>query len=214
MSGFAHADGGVLIWGIKSKTVDGVDTPDRLLPILNAGDFCARLRSSIIETTQPIVDGILMEVINSSDGSADSPSGFIKCLIPASDRPPHRAMNHGLYWRRTTHGQRQMEHYELEDMFGRRMRPVLVAHVQLVPDSQAPSPREILKLSLDNQGRGVAKYASVFLRLLGNTVKIVNTHGLQDVTRLNNTPCFSWGLDHSVIHPGGVRLSIGSVSHH
>jgi hypothetical protein len=45
---------------------------------------------------------------------------------------PHRAMLADReYWRRTSNGFRRMKHYELEEVFERRLRPVLGFKVEL-----------------------------------------------------------------------------------
>jgi predicted HTH transcriptional regulator len=125
VSGFANADGGVLVFGVKRiKRQDAPDRAAQLRPIDNVGTFRVRLIDSIIQTTQPAVDGIRIEVIPSELETR----GYLKCLVPASDKPPHRGMHGREYWRRTTSGFRRMEHYELEDVFGRRSRPALSRH--------------------------------------------------------------------------------------
>lgn len=118
LSGFANSDGGVLLWGIKTNKHEQAYKPQ---PVSDAYDFQGRLKKSLLHSTQPPVDDVQIDVIpvDGSDGL-----GYIKCLVPASDRVPHRAMLADReYFRRSTEGFRRMEHFELEDMFGRRPRP-------------------------------------------------------------------------------------------
>ena len=51
-----------------------------------------------------------------------------------------------------------MEHYELEDLFGRRQRPVLKLQVTLIP-GETPEHSEELAFSFLNTGLAVAKHA-------------------------------------------------------
>jgi hypothetical protein len=50
-----------------------------------------------------------------------------------------------------------MEHYELEDVFGRRLRPVLFLDFELHPRA-TDDPYEELRFYLSNEGRGLAKH--------------------------------------------------------
>src|SRR3990172_481244 len=132
MAGFANADGGVLVFGIETaRSQDGVDRAVSLKPITDHHRFRSRLLDSILNTTQPVVDDVKVEAIDSTSSPG---SGFVKCLIPQSVKPPHRAIlaDHH-YWRRVSTGHRRMEHYELEDVFGRRLRPSLKLMLELRP---------------------------------------------------------------------------------
>jgi predicted HTH transcriptional regulator len=75
LSGFANAAGGVLIFGVETRrSADGIDQAYALKPITAAATFRSRLQDSILATTQPTVDGVLVEVVPS--GAAD---GYVKC---------------------------------------------------------------------------------------------------------------------------------------
>ena len=208
LSGFANADGGVLIFGVKTrKATDTPDCASALHPIENVGQFRVRLLDSIIQATQPAVDGVRIEVIASTDTS-----GYVKCLVPASDKPPHRAMLASReYWRRTTSGHLKMEHYELEDAFGRRLRPLLKMRVQLLSDTADPR-RERLTFFLKNEGRGVAKFSG-FLCLITGTAPLTfsGITGLTDVSKLNSTAALVFSDNVGVIHPNGIYLSAGEA---
>ena len=115
VSGFANADGGVLVFGVETtQTQDGVDRAASLKPITDHIRLRGRLLDSLFNTTQPVVDGVEVDSIEAQAGG-----GYIKCLIPQSVRAPHRAVAaEHQYWRRTATGHRRMDHYELEDFFG------------------------------------------------------------------------------------------------
>jgi Putative DNA-binding domain len=161
LSSFANADGGVVVFGIEtSKDVDGVDRATSLKPITDHTRFRARLMDSILNSTQPVVDGVRIECID-----AQNNAGYVKCLIPQSDKPPHRAnVADHQYWRRVSTGHRRMEHYELEDVFGRRMRPSLKLLVELKPRPEG-DPREELHFRLFNERRGLEKHVGFHCRL-------------------------------------------------
>jgi len=60
-----------------------------LKPITNPDRYRAKALDSILNATQPAVDGVRIETIPAATKGA----GYVKVLIPASDRPPHRAMS-------------------------------------------------------------------------------------------------------------------------
>jgi hypothetical protein len=157
LSGFANSDGGILIWGVETNKQEQAA---KLKPINSVFDFQAALKKSILNSTQPVVDGIVLEVITSASSTSD---GYVKCLIPASDKTPHRAMLWDReYFKRTTEGFYKLEHFDLEDMFGRRPRPLLSLSHEVVRGSQGGGPAgswvEVkIIIKLHNSGRGSAR---------------------------------------------------------
>lgn len=212
LSGFANADGGILLFGIETKKSQ--DAPDRahaLKPIMNAERFRVRLLDSIINATQPAVDGVRIEMITCTSGE-----GYVKCLVPASDLVPHRAMLADReYWRRTSNGFQRMEHYELEDVFGRRQRPVLRVRVELRPRFPgAAQLDEVVNFQLLNAGRGLARHVG-FICEFGEC-KVAGTEGvsgLQNISHLNShrpVVCFQ-NNSVFVVHPHGLWVDVGDA---
>ncbi|MCI0366392.1 MAG: ATP-binding protein [Phycisphaerales bacterium] len=203
LSGFANADGGILIFGIANEKRTGIDCAGPLKPITGHEDFRSRLLDSILNATHPAVDGVGIESIHSGSGS-----GYVKCLIPQSDKPPHRAvLADREYYRRTSNGHQRMEHYELEDVFGRRLRPSLKLKVELHPRPD-PDEHEELHFSCLNEGRGVAKHFGLFCALAD--VKVAGTYGgMMDVSAINDGPHVQCYQAHGVIHPNGIWSSLG-----
>lgn len=208
LASFANADGGILIFGIiTTRSSAPMDQASELAPITDFLGFGARLRDSILNSTQPPVDEVRIETIPSD---AVRGAGYIKCLIPQSVRPPHRAMlAERRYWIRTSSGSREMEHYELEDVFGRRLRPSLelVLELRLSPGDES---REELHFWLRNVGRGIAQHAGLFCRLCNVEVEGVHGSGLVDDTRINaDKPTLSFYYGMNVIHTNGIAHGIG-----
>jgi predicted HTH transcriptional regulator len=99
LSGFANSDGGVLVWGIET---DKEERASKLKPISSAVDFESRLKKSLLNTVQPFVDGILIATILEDGGDG---TGYVKVLVPRSEKTPHRAMLAGReYYRRSRKG--------------------------------------------------------------------------------------------------------------
>jgi hypothetical protein len=207
VSGFANADGGVLVFGIETKhSRDNPDRAEALRPITNAERFRAKLLDSILNTTHPPVDGVRVEVIAGKPGE-----GYVKCLIPQSDTVPHRGVvaDHH-YWRRTSTGFRMMDHYELEEVFGRRLRPVLRLRVELRPRAD-PDRYDEVHFWLLNEGRGLARHAGLacfFGR--GLVVGVDGSAAMRNASGINDGRPFVYYYDpHIVVHPNGIFTQCG-----
>lgn len=197
-----------MVWGVQTDHRDHVDRAVDPKPIAEPEKFRARLLDCLLGATQPPVDGVSLAVVSANGGA-----GFVKCLIPASDKPPHMASDNKCY-RRTSNSSRQMEHYELEDMFGRRQRPALKLRLALLPTTLNDVSCESLELGLINGGRAVAKFAGLFLELNDtkiNRLQVVD--GVQDVSRMNgNRHVLTWSSNaNNVIHTNGIVSFIGRV---
>jgi hypothetical protein len=211
LAGFANADGGVLIFGVS--TTHAADHPDRasaLQSIASPDTFRAKLLDSVLNVTQPSVDGLRIEVV-----PAGVPGrGYVKCLVPPSDRPPHRAMHAGReYYRRTSNAHVKMEHYELEDVFGRRLRPALRIGLKLVP-IDPPDGREELRFTFRNDGRGVAHHAGLVCFLGVAAGQLVATTGaISDASGINDgRPAVTYYNSQSVVHPNGLYSFLGAAT--
>lgn len=159
ISGFANAAGGIILWGIESKTPE--DRQDRsrfqsIVPVRNGERAVVRFHELTGVATQPPVSGVVHRAI-AVDG------GFVvKTFVPASDGGPHRTNEErGQYFRRDADAFRAMQHHEIADMFGRRARPRLELWWQRVFGDERLRLRRIESawiLGLRNIGRGLARF--------------------------------------------------------
>jgi hypothetical protein len=166
LSGFANSDGGIVVWGVEAskEQTTGVDCAIAEVPISNLDLFLSRLQSLTGEAAAPLVEGVLHEAIDMGDGS-----GFAKTLVPPSDAGPHMARSgEGRYFKRSGDSFYRMEHFDVEDMFGRRRKPSLrlVARASISEWTQTPHYKQftlLIYLSIVNEGRGSARapYLSV-----------------------------------------------------
>lgn len=206
LSGFANSDGGILVWGVET---DKEDCAHRLKPISSVVQFEARLKKSLLNSVQPFVDSVRIESILDGIGSA---VGFVKVLVPRSDKTPHRAMLADReYYRRSTEGFYRLEHFDLEDAFGRRPHPVLVLILELTP-RPGEDPHEELAFSLRNDGRGIARYVGVTCEFPADVTIAATGHGWANNTALNRgRPIASYTDNVGVIHAVPVSASLGSL---
>ena len=158
VSGFANSGGGVLIWGIEDKSI----SPK---PIVDAHYFVSSLLELAPQVTDPIVQDIDGNWIPSDDESEHLGFGIV--FIPESLLPPHRVIlkqkelkNH--YYIRSGELFVPASHTQLEDMFGRRPKPILTlsTKIEIVNTSSSGRYKKYklyVILGIENNGRGSAK---------------------------------------------------------
>jgi hypothetical protein len=207
VSSFANSGGGVLIWGLKDKTL----VPK---PITDVKGFVRELLQLAPHVAEPIVANINADWIPTSSAPND---GFALVFVPESSLPPHRVMlnqdgikNH--YYVRSGDSFVIASHTMLEDMFGRRPKPNLVFNCKIVRRGGGGRQRTFaVILGIANKGRGTAKspflavdvlepYEISFYELDGNT-----NPGLPILTSSGSTKSRQYGSSQTiVIHPGIV----------
>ena len=151
LSGFANSSGGVLIFGIgegpKHKSLVRV-------PINDVKDFERRVIEHISRVTSYRVPNVVTKTI-----LEDETSGYLLVLIPKSDLVPHQSVLDKKYYRRTGESFVPMEHYEIENMFGRSPKPVLVPDITVIPSIGGPnSDNFTFVFGLRNIGRLAATF--------------------------------------------------------
>ena len=136
LSGFANSDGGMVVWGVEARpNAAGVDCAVGLREIAQAALCLTRLNSLTGQCVSPLVDGVEHRAIF-SNGSA----GFCVSIVPPSDSGPHMAKaGEDRYFKRSGSGFYRMEHFDLEDMFGRRQRPSIALKLDPLPSVGAGS---------------------------------------------------------------------------
>src|SRR6516164_3912645 len=123
ISGFAHSDGGVLIWGISARRAEqDLESPDvarELKPIQNLDAFYTNLNSEVRNATRPAVDGVLNYKLSKADGS-----GYVVTSVPVGLYPPYRAQQcNNNFYKRAGSSFYAMEPYDLRDVVLRGQYP-------------------------------------------------------------------------------------------
>lgn len=84
--GFAHQEGGVVVWGIEArKDQTGTDQAIALKPIPNVTAFISSLNDYTKYSTEPVVDGIIHKPVFEHDRKAPN-KGFAVSYFPKSDK--------------------------------------------------------------------------------------------------------------------------------
>jgi len=205
LSGFANSGGGVLLWGVDEGP------PLQLKPITQIETFLKNMMELGGQTTDPVVQGLDGAWLPSA---RDKTAGFAAVLIPESPLPPHRVLlkvkevqHH--YYIRTGSDFIVATHSQLEDMFGRRPQPKLVAQVRSEFPHESAGSRWRISFDVVNEGRGTAKL--VCIQFLSQPGMLPWDGG--DWRHFGRTPDATTGQDSltfeliptMVIHPGMAR---------
>jgi hypothetical protein len=207
MSGFANSDGGIVIWGVKTDRKDGADRAVAPAPMIKPlRVFFTRLHEITGDATSPISEGVCHRILEAGEDI-----GFVKTLVPQSDRVYRAEFGLKKYFKRSGSSFREMEHFDLEDIFGRRQRPALDLTAE--PMEGLGDERERVAFMLENTGRAIAKYVG-FLAWFENA-EIANVSGgsIKDVTNMNDgRPTVSYEESIGVVHPVPIRKRVGWVA--
>lgn len=157
-SGFAHSDGGAIVWGIKAtKNADGVDEASSLCPIKNVGRFCQELNGYAKNATEPAVEGIEHKIIQNENSSSD---GFVVSFFPKSINE-HRVFGKGKsngFYKRFGDSFVSLGTSDIKSLFLRSLTPDVILEIISDRDTNA-----LVKytITLENIGNGVAKNCSI-----------------------------------------------------
>jgi hypothetical protein len=209
--GFANADGGVLVVGMKARATskDEPDVIDSAAPVEDTVAVKSRILDLVGQLVEPGVERVQAAEINEPPGSR---SGFVVVHIPASDELPRRSRKDWKFYLRIGSGTFPMEYFQIADMFGRRPQPKLDLYLQPTGQVKAIPYDNVLHryfwLGLSNMGRGIAKFPGIRFRRADCSLTVSN-YGL-DGNGANGLPLrpadqewvvFRGGAD-DVIYPG------------
>ncbi|MBS1955205.1 MAG: ATP-binding protein [Cyanobacteria bacterium SZAS-4] len=166
LSGFANAEGGLLVWGVECRRI-GTDEPDvtqQATPISGLSAFANILEARTDEFIQPGISGVV-HVKLELDPLSDT--GFLLTYIPRAEGPPQMciAKNHRGFYCRMGSRTKPMEHYQIADRFRERPQPRL--EVFLVGGREEIATNKTgtqqVDVCVSNTGAGVAKDVAVAL---------------------------------------------------
>lgn len=202
LSGFANSSGGLIIWGVKAtKNSEGIDCACGGSEIKSISLFLSKLNEFTGTFVTPIVDDVKHKKIETSNDS-----GFAITIIPQSDSGPHMAdAGEDRYYKRSGDSFYKMEHFDIEDMFGRRKKPKLSLYTDIIPHGKISGPpgttyQFAVIIGIENTGRGTAKYP--YLSLIVKKPYQISGWGLDGNRRT--------GLPKLVETPRGDKTRFGS----
>jgi len=207
LSGFANSNGGIIIWGVDArKNAQDIDCAGAAAEIAPIRLFLSRLNELTGEAVSPVIDGIQHKHIETMQNK-----GFAVTLVPESNSGPYMAkLGEDRYYKRSGDSFYRMEHFDLEDMFGRRQKPHLQIGVKNLISGAADNTREEIQFNVQNIGRAIAKHVGFLAVFQG--IEILQADGVHNVSHLNDgRPVVQYERPDSVIHPNGIPVLVGRI---
>lgn len=160
LSGFANSSGGIIIWGVVTAKKGGVGCANGRKEIEPLSLFSSKLNELTGMSVSPTVEEVQHKKIETTEDK-----GFVATFVPESDSGPHMAKG-GVdrYMKRSGDRFAKMEHYDIEDMFGRRKKPKLSLATKIFQKGSSSDGRHgkiyngVVVIGIKNTGRGIAKY--------------------------------------------------------
>ncbi len=203
LSGYANSSGGLIIWGIDSrKNAEGIDCATGSKVIEPLRQFIARLNELTGQAVSPIVDGVIHKPLFTT-----KESGYAITYIPESDSGPHMAkMGEDRYYKRSGDSFYKMEHFDIEDMFGKRKHPNLKLVYRILSQSQNRNCRVVIGIENNGKGSANAPYIAVEVEkpFVVNSYGIDGSfnHGLPKLVSAMDSHWVRFGANSNVIlHP-------------
>ncbi len=215
LSSFSNSAGGVIIFGLRAKSVGGsvdcVQAPP--YPISDIQRFRAEALTLVGSLLQPKNEGIKVESIASFEKPG---AGFLVIYVPRSGRRPHRseAKDQKQYFKRVGASSYAMEHYDIEDAFRRSdsAELELAWDVERASVNGAGTSTYVIVLKLANHSGVTAKYPYLYLADVPVALNYTHPPSRYLMSIEGKWTCFYAGADH-VVNPETkstvVRLTAG-----
>lgn len=165
LSAFLNSLGGLIVFGMTSEAGgDGVPQARSMQSIADVALFKKHvddMLSQLVVPSDDVVKTVTIPEVDAPDGA-----GYLVIYVPESLNPPIMSFagREHRYYRRSDRGFSVMEHFELEDLFGRRPRPNLefvYRFDQATGDSSHFNFRVLF--GLKNQGAGLARFPYLYV---------------------------------------------------
>lgn len=145
ITGFCNAEGGILIVGIETTRIDGIDVATKTRPIAELERIHNLIKAAVPEMLSPQHYGITVERISISSAPD---RGFIIIAVPESDNRPHMDILEQRYFRRGGDGTRVLVHQEIRELMLAGRVGALEIRCGMIPGASMGDLRFDIKLAL------------------------------------------------------------------
>lgn len=203
LSGFANATGGVVLWGVDARKIDGIDCIGDFPGVSDAERLASRLNELTPQATSPGIPGVEHRPL-----VLEGDRGFVATYVPATEMGPHMARyQEDRYYQRIGQSFMRMEPFQIADMFSRRAKPVLEVSAVHYADEDAG-----VQIFLTNRGRGAARAPFLQLEVEPAFIQLhyIPNH-LEDERTVSPQRIMMFAGADFVIHPG-MQLSVAGFA--
>jgi hypothetical protein len=128
ISAFGNTEGGVVIYGIEAKAINGSrDVVQSLKPLNNCIEAHDYFRKIKLNLSTPTISGIQCVPVEVGRGN----EGYLVFFIPKGEHQPYRAEHDRAYYQRTIDSCVIMNHEVLKAMFYPRLMPAYNLELQI-----------------------------------------------------------------------------------
>lgn len=156
VSAMANSDGGIIIYGINEEE----HFPKEIMWISEEKGYQERIEQIISSKIFKKIETTKVKKVFSDDGTK-----FVIIIdVPKSDIAPHQVHEDNVqrrYYKRDGSITRQMEEYEIADLFFKRKSPTL----RLIPKVKFDLDRTIIDLGILNLGKVIAEKTLISLKI-------------------------------------------------
>jgi hypothetical protein len=178
VSGFANADGGVVVWGIQTQPRDKHDIPKNFAYVPNPESLHGLLKNYLGSEISPPVLGVKFKVVPANENE-----GLVICYIPAGKMKPHESIFHHNYFMRASHQHIVVPQAVLRAMFYPQFYPVLTLRCD--PDTHNGSPAHGYNTRLILRNIGPVSVSGIFV-VIRQFDRILHFEPAVDMTEVAN----------------------------
>jgi len=205
LSGFANMSGGVLIFGLDARKINGIDMIQGLVPIKDLRVFESELREAESRIVERPIPGLEYRKIYTDE---PTDTGIIIIYIPEGPNSPYRSLVDKQFYQRAGDSFIPLTLSQIECLVQKNRKPDLELSISIVGNSSIKIGTEYsfsINFQIENIGKTVAKNVLLELRIGVDIYLILQVAKvfIQDYEKKRNSDgdyIYAWRYG-EIIHP-------------